>query len=35
MLLNSLEKGPKKKNDNNNNAQPWEISAELRYLASW
>ena len=25
MLLYALEKGPKEKNDNNKNAQPWEI----------
>ena len=34
MLLYVLEKGPKEKNDNNKNAQPWEISAELRDLAT-
>lgn len=34
MLLYVLEKGPKDKNDNNKNAQPWEISAELRDLAT-
>ena len=25
MLLYALEKGPKEENDNNKNAQPWEI----------
>ena len=35
MLLYALKKGPKEKNDNNKNAQPWEISAELRDLATW
>ena len=34
MLLYVLEKGPKEENDNNKNAQPWEISAELRDLAT-
>ena len=35
MLLNALEKGSKEKNDNNKNAQPWDISAEHRDLATW
>ena len=35
MLLYALEKGPKEKNDNYKTAEPWEISAELRDLATW
>ena len=35
MLLYALKKWPKEKNDNNKTAQPWEISAELRDLATW
>ena len=35
MLLYALEKGPKEENDNHKNAQPGEISAELRDLATW
>ena len=35
MLLYVLEKGTKEENDNNKNAQPWEITAELRELATW
>ena len=35
MLLYALEKGPKEENDNYKNAQPGEISTELRDLATW
>ena len=35
MLLYALEKGPKEKNDNYKAARPWEITAELRDLATW
>ena len=35
MLLYALEKGPTEKNDNYKTAEPWEISAERRDLATW